>query len=252
MSNCSQETNKPIFELDHFNIWVQHPQEAKDKLVELGFTAIPDSLSLIHRGQGTTGRYFYFLNTYLEFIYINDSTEFHNNNLRNNELDFLERSKNAINGYSPFSLCLRMNDYNKDNIPFDVIEYYQDWMEDGTRIYSAKNSKLNKKEPSIFVMFPEGEYGPFEKMEDLKSIPEEYAIWREFYKHKNGVEKVTRIEIYSNFTPNSNSKSLKAIKEIDNLELLSGKEYVMEVYFDNNKQNKRIDLRPEIPLILNW
>ena len=61
---ASKTAEKTVSNLavDHFNIWVQNPEEAKKKLTDIGFTAVPDSLSIIHTGQGTSGRYFYFLN----------------------------------------------------------------------------------------------------------------------------------------------------------------------------------------------
>ena len=47
--------------IDHVNIWVKNPKKAKEKLIEIEFSSVPDSLSEIHKGQGTSGRYFYFL-----------------------------------------------------------------------------------------------------------------------------------------------------------------------------------------------
>ena len=57
ISSCKEEkktnidTNETIenissdLEVDHFNIWVENPKEAKEKLIEIGFTSVPDSLS---------------------------------------------------------------------------------------------------------------------------------------------------------------------------------------------------------------
>ncbi len=252
LSNCSNTRSDSSVSLDHVSIWVDDPKMAKDKLVELGFKAIPDSLSLVHQGQGTSGRFFYFLNTYLEFIFINDSTEFHHNIKKNDGLDFLERSSHISSGYSPFGLGLQMDKYNKDKIPFEVIEYRQDWMENGNSIYAAKNSKLNKDEPSTFVIYPEIQYDQFENMDSLVKIPEAYSIWRSFYKHGNGVEKVSKIRIHLDLNSNPKSKSLEAISDIENIELIQSKENMIDLYFDENKQKKSFDLRPELPLVLHW
>lgn len=242
---CQKEA--PNLKMDHVNVWVKNPIKAKEKLVQIGFTAIPDSLSQVHTGQGTTGRYFYFLNGYLELIYVYNEEELVENAKSNISLDFVERSNSPENGYLPFSIALAMNNYDKTKIPFKTVEYHQSWMEKNNSIYVAKNSKIKKEEPSIFVMYPAGEYDKFEHMDSLLKIPEEYAIWRTFYKHKNGAEKISKIEIYTN-NINKESNTIRCLNELGNVEIKEGKEYLMELYFDNQRQQKTYDLRPEIPL----
>lgn len=247
---CKKDKAASNLGIDHVNIWVKNPQIAKEKLQQIGFTGVPDSLCQVHEGQGTTGRYFYFLNTYLELIFVYDEAEFKANGERNNELDFIERSNSPENGFAPFSIALKMENYDKEKIPFDIIEYTQDWMGESNEIYVAKNSKIKKEEPSLFVIYPAIAYDVFESKKDLSNIPEEYAIWREFYKHKNGAEKISKVKIH---TPkvDSESKTIKMLKELKEVELVKGEVYLMELYFDNQKKNETYDMRPEIPLIIH-
>lgn len=244
---CSKEKATATFKMDHVNIWVKNPKVGKEKLEEIGFTAIPDSLCKIHTGQGTTGRYFYFLNGYLELIYKFNEEEFETNVKTNKSLDFVERSGSPENGYLPFSIALKMENYHKNEIPFKTIAYQQDWMGETNSIYVAKNSKTKKKEPSIFVVYPIIEYDEFESMDSLINIPEEYSMWRTFYKHRNGAEKITLIKIHSN-NLDQESETVKMLHRLKNIELKEGKEYLMEMFFDHQKQNKTYDLRPELPL----
>ena len=237
-------------EIDHFNIWVENPKEAKEKLIEIGFISVPDSLSQIHKGQGTAGRYFNFLNGYLELIFVYDQSELEENNKENNKLDFIERANFKENGASPFSIALKIKDYRTDKIPFEKVKYHQDWMEENVNIYSAKNSKTNLGEPSIFVVYPEIESDRFETLADLKKIPEEYSIWREFFKHPNGAKKITNIKITSS-NLDLGTETMKAINGIENVTVQNGTEHLMELYFDNNVQKKSFDLRPELPIIIN-
>ena len=87
-------------------------------------------------------------------------------------------------------------------------------------------------------------------MSHLKNIPDEYAFAREFYKHPNGAKKISNIVITS---PGINLKTetIKAVNGIENLTIKSGKEHLMELYFDNNVQKKSLDLRPELPLVIH-
>ena len=98
--------------VDHFNIWVKNPEKATKQLINIGFTAVPDSLSQVHKGQGTAGRYFNFLNGYLELIFVYDKNELEENNKKNKDLDFTERANFDKNGASPFSIALKVKDYN--------------------------------------------------------------------------------------------------------------------------------------------
>lgn len=244
------ETIPSNLQIDHFNIWVKNPKRAKKQLTDIGFTSVPDSLSQIHEGQGTTGRYFYFLNGYLELIFVYNQTELEKNVEKNKGLDFLERANFKKNGASPFSIALKLNNYNTEKIPFEKIRYHQNWMEKNANIYSAKNSKTHLKEPSIFVVYPEIESDRFESLSDLKNIPDQYAFARDFYRHPNGAQKVTKIIITSTDL-DLKTKTVTAVNRINNTTIKNGKEHLMELYFDNNIQGKSFDLRPELPLIIN-
>ena len=243
------ESTSTVLAVDHYNIWVKNPKTTKQRLTEIGFTSVPDSLSQIHKGQGTTGRYFNFLNGYLELIFIYDQNEFEINNKINNDLDFGERADFDKNGASPFSIALKVKEYDVEKIPFEKISYHQDWMKENANIYAAKNSKTYLMEPSIFVVYPEIESDTFETLSDLKNIPEEYAFAREFYKHPNGAKNITKAIITSTDL-NLKTATILAVNGIPNLTVKNGTEHLMELYFDDNKQGKSFDLRPELPLII--
>jgi len=236
-------------QVDHFNIWVENPKKAKELLTQIGFTAVPDSLCEVHTGQGTTGRYFHFLNSYLELIFVFDQNELEENNAINKKLDFTERANFKKNGASPFSIALKVKDYDIDKIPFEKIKYHQNWMEQNSSIYSAKSSKINLKEPSVFIVYPQIESGTFASLNELENFPSKDSSWKEFFKHQNGAQKITDIIITSNDL-NLNTKTVKALNGIKNLAIKSGKKHLMELHFDNDIQGKLFDLRPELPLII--
>lgn len=254
-SNTSDSTPKkaPIasnLQVDHFNIWVTNPEKAKQKLVDIGFTAVPDSMSATHHGQGTSGRYINFLNSYLELIFVYDQKELEVNNKINKELDFTARALSHENGASPFSLALKMEEYNKDSIPFETIKYHQEWMEGEDAIYSARNSKLNLQEPSIFVVFPEMQANNFESTADLLATPSDDDSWKALFQHANGAEKITQITIHSKEF-NGQSNSIHALNQIEGLSVKEGPAHLMEITLDNKRQGKTHDLRPELPLIVH-
>lgn len=236
-------------QIDHLNIWVNNPKTAKQKLIDAGFTAEPDSLSAIHHGQGTSGRYFRFLNGYLELIFVHNQHEFLQNNTQNPNLDFAERANFKENGALPFSIALKLKEYKVDNIPFQTVKYQQKWMGNNNAIYASKSSKINLHEPSVFVIYPEIESGTFKSMSDLENFPTENDFWKAFFKHPNGAKKITNITITSSNT-NLTSKTIKSLNHLKEVTIKNGENYLLELFFDNNKQKKTIDLRPELPIIV--
>ncbi|MFK7833725.1 MAG: hypothetical protein AB8B52_10645 [Winogradskyella sp.] len=236
-------------QVDHFNIWVQNPKLAKQRLTAIGFTSLPDSLSPIHKGQGTAGRYFYFLNSYLELIFAYDHSQLEQNNTIHKDLDFTKRANFNKNGASPYSIALKMQTYHVDKIPFEKVKYHQEWMNKDENIYAAKNSKTNLKEPSVFVVHPNMQNGTFESITELENFPTDDTSWKPLFKHPNGAQKVTEIIITSS-NLNLKTKTIKAVNEIENLTVKNGKEHLMELHFDNDIQGKSFDLRPDLPLII--
>ena len=236
-------------QVDHFNMWVKNPTKAKQLLLDIGFTAVPDSLSQIHHGQGTAGRYFSFLNAYLELIFVYDQKELEVNSTKNEALDFSERANFENNGASPFSIALKIKDYQIKKIPFETVAYRQDWMEENTSIFAAKSSKTHLKQPSVFVVYPEIEADVFESLSALDSMPPKDDFWKAFFKHPNGAKKVTQIVITST-DKSLTTKTILALNGIENVTVKTGKEHLMELHFDDDALGKSFDLRPDLPLVI--
>ncbi|MFY0592315.1 hypothetical protein [Roseivirga sp.] len=236
-------------ELDHFNIWVNNPEAAKNKLISIGFKPVPDSLSAIHYGQGTAGKYFNFLNTYIEFIYVYNQEELEENNAKNIGLDFTERANFSENGASPFGLALKLEHYDPSKIPFEKVRYQQEWMGTEGSIYAAKSSKTRLSEPSVFVVYPNIQAKIFETKLDLNEALKEYEFYRQTYIHPNGAEKVTKTVISTPLV-DLNTLTIKALNRIHEIEVKQGTEHLLELHFDNGRQGKTFDLRPELPLMI--
>ncbi len=238
-------------EVDHLNIWVEYPEKVKRLLADIGFTTVPDSSITPHHGQGTSGKYFYFLNGYLELIFVHDQQEFDENNQTNASLDFPQRANFRNNNALPFGIALKLKEYDPEKIPFETTKYQQVWMGENNSIYASKSSKKNLQEPSVFVVYPGIQSGTFQSMSDLDNFPtDDDGHWKAFFKHPNGAEKITKITITTTGS-DLKTKTMRAINGIENLTVKKGKEHLMELIFDHNVQGKLFDLRPELPLIIH-
>ncbi len=246
----TEDTLENNLKVDHLNIWVEHPEKAKQLLTDIGFTAVPDSSIVVHQGQGTSGKYFHFLNSYLELIFVYDQQEFDENNEANASLDFPQRVNFRKNNALPFSIALKQKEYNPQDIPFETVRYQQVWMGENNSIYASKSSKTNLKEPSVFVVNPDIESNTFQSMSDLDGFPTGDDYWKAFFKHPNGAKKMTKITITS-IDLDLETETIKAINGIKNLSAKNGKEHLMELVFDHNVQGKSFDLRPDLPLIIH-
>ncbi len=249
-NSCNDVKNaSPDLAIDYLNIWVKDPSKAKKCLTDIGFTSVPDSLSAIHEGQGTTGRYFNFLNGYLELIFVNDQEEFEENNEENKQLDFIERANFDLNEASPFSIALKVKDYKVEKIPFKKVRYHQDWMEENPSIFSAENSKLYLNEPSTFVVYPGIKAITFETVTALENTPSEDSRWKNYFRHPNGAKRITNIVITAPGV-SLKTETIRAINSIEHINVKISGEHVMELYFDNQIQGKTFDLRPALPLMV--
>ncbi|MEM6684373.1 MAG: hypothetical protein AAF617_01155 [Bacteroidota bacterium] len=248
MSDSRQALSENL-KIDHFNLWTNTPELLKQKLVEAGFTVVPDSLIQPHQGQGTRGKYINFLNMYFEIIYINNEEEFKSNQIANPLLDFETRGNYLENGASPFSIALRMKEYVVEKIPFETVAYHQSWMdEEAISIRAAKSSKTKFSEPSVFIINP-GNNEEFESIEELVAkIPEQYAIWREFFKHKNGAKKVTNIQLHIQRT-HEISNTIQVLNSLEDIQILDDTSQYIEIDFDNKEQDITLDFRPDFPVI---
>ena len=71
VSNVIDNMDK-LFKLDHILIWVEKDAPEIELFKENGFTSI---ISGSHSRQGTSGKYLFFLNFYIELLYISDKAE---------------------------------------------------------------------------------------------------------------------------------------------------------------------------------
>ena len=84
----------------------------------------------------------------------------------------------------------------------------------------------------------------------MEKFPSEDNFWKAFFRHENGAKNLTKIVITSNDL-DVNSETINAVNNIENLMVIKGGSHLMEFYFDDNKQGKTYDLRPELPLIVH-
>jgi hypothetical protein len=219
---------------DHLFILVGESAPSVKMLVDAGLRNDPDTLH--HTGQGTSAVFFNFNNFYVELMWISHKEEAEKPG--NKIIDmFLDQKR----GGSPFGFVVARSSNETDSIPFLTESMYADWLRPNESIKFALSDDIML--PSIIVV---------PRYLDYDSINVRYpeAI-RELIDHPIGSLTLTSIRFRG---PRSKPESTAIIELVRQgiAEFVEDKNHLVELIFNNGKSGKRIDVRPNLPLIIYY
>jgi hypothetical protein len=145
---------------------------------------------------------------------------------------------------------LRQIPFKKDSIPFATKVYKQKWMGDESLYMATANTNL--QQPIIFLEPP-----AFANMvvEDLSAL-DKYAVanpeMKTYRQHKTGMQKLTGIEIYTTDKKKKWGTHLKYLSQFHNSTIQQAKSNYTVLIFDAGKQQKQIDFKKEIGLLIKY
>jgi hypothetical protein len=211
-------------ELDHVFICTSSGAPEAEKLVQIGLLEGPPNQ---HPGQGTACRRFSFANAMIELFWVSDPTEAQNQSTRNTLL--WERWAARDSGASPFGICLRPADPKETREPpFPGWEYRPAYLPDPLLMHIGE---AGIEEPMwIYMGF-------------MKRAQREH--W--FKKHPIGICEITRLTLTT--TVPLRSAVAQKVVESGVLTTRNGAAPLLEVEFDGNQRNERIDFRPDLPIV---
>lgn len=232
--------------LDHIFVLVDSTNSIHNQLTKVGLTKASD-WKTSHSQQGTTGEFFLFHNFYLEILYISNQEEA-NENIGNFGSNYVERSKWKNNTYFPFGLGLVLKD-STQSIPFDTHTYNAKWIGEDSSLKMAKNN-TDLKEPLIFIEPIEWAYKVLDHNEQLQI--EKNPDTKNYRHHSLGIKKLTKVILIIPKKEKELSKTLKALKKIDNVEVHLGEKPLMILEFDAKKQKKELNFEKELRLKIKY
>jgi hypothetical protein len=245
---------KPKFDLDHLIIWTEKDAPELKLFEERGFTIA--SKVFLHTGFGTEGRFIRFYNILLQFMYPNEKATF---DPTFNRTLLAPRANWRKTGQSPFGIGLSMTPYDTANIPFQTQEVKAPWMPPNISIFFASSSSTHTYEPGVLIVHPSINYVRANTIEEViaaieKKVPPEDTLQRmnalKSYQHANGVKKLTGVKITCK--AKDFSSTMQALKNMDYCQIVKGKEPLLEMTFDENRQKKTADFRPQLPVIIKY
>lgn len=219
-----------MVDLDHVLICAPAGAPAADRLVGEGFA---EGSANRHPGQGTVNRRFFFENAFLEFIWIEDEDEARSELVAPTRL--WERWNWRESGVSPFGICLRLTD--GDETPFDTFDYRPPYLPEGGSIPIATDTKPH--EPMIFINT---------MSVPPRDLPEDA---RQPLDHPNGAREISHVRVGSSESTDASEPILFLTRQ-GFVSLGRSREHLIEISLDEKRQGQRLDLQPDLPVILHW
>lgn len=232
--------------LDHLFILIDTPNDVHQKLEKAGLTHAK-KWKTAHPQQGTTGEFFFFLNFYLEFLYISNKEEA-TQNIANFGSDYIKRSQWKEQENFPFGLGFVLKD-STQKIPFETHTYQAKWMGKSNALEMAK-SNSDLKEPLVFVEPNIWANQIFENKEQLQA--QNNTDVKNYRTNSLGIEKLTKVTLIIPKKRKQFSNTLKALQGVENIVIKSGKKPLMILEFDSHKQNKEMNFATLLNLIIKY
>lgn len=185
-----------------------------------------------HPGQGTACRRFSFGNAYLELIWVSDAAEAQSELVRPARL--WERWSGRRTGACPFGIVFRPDPPEDRDPPFETWTYHPQYLPPDLAIEPAVGTPLS--DPELFYLrFARGP---------------EFAR-REPTNHALPLGQITEVMLG---TPAAGPRSgpARSVEATGVVSFHSADDYVMTLVFDEHKRGSVVDLRPELPLVLQW
>lgn len=220
------------YEFDHLFVFCPLDAPGAEYLLGCGFK---EGLPNAHPGQGTRCRRFFFQNSYLELLWVQNENEVLSKPVK--PMALWERSRHGQTGYSPFGLGLRPKPGGLITPPFPTWAYRPSYLPAGYEI-SVAGSASSISDPLIFVL-------PF------GGRPDEYSSDRsQPLNHACGARKMTGIEI--TLASRRKSETIETMEKMGLVYFKLGTEPLAEIIFDDGESGSLLDCRPHMPIVLKW
>ncbi|MEM1330219.1 MAG: VOC family protein [Planctomycetota bacterium] len=228
------------FDVDHVFLFSEQDGPEAELFEAAGFIVWPRTNQ--HSDQGTTGRYIYLDNVYIELLWVHDEALAEANIPRANS-DFNRRQAwSGDPGVSPIGIGLRDHRY-EELAPAAEYAYKADWMgpqpENVLGVFTPSD-RLN--EPWVFRMPNHWTREPRTRFE---------GEWAERLNHPNGARRLT--EAVFELPQDELSEPLRIMEGDGRFRFLTGSEnHLVTLTFDEGAQGRVEDFRPALPLVIRY
>jgi hypothetical protein len=217
-------------ELDHLFVLVSAGAPEADRLQAEGLC---EGQPNQHPGQGTACRRFFFANAYLELLWVESALDARAEPAR--PLQLWERWEGRSRGACPFGVVLRPADESDQAPPFSTWDYRPPYLPPTLALQVGVNH--GSIDEPLLVYFP------------LHRRPDGmHAPHRQPLEHPAEFQELTALKIFGPWQSDW-SAVMRAAEKTGAVTFHHAQEHYAQLSFDGEKQGRRTDLRPVLPLV---
>jgi hypothetical protein len=228
---------KSQLSFDHILVFCNN-KSIEDSLKQ--YFVMAEKLSSEHKGQGTRGRYILLLNSFIELLYIADSSKIKNNEVRFRS-PYLQRWN--YRQACPFSFGLILNPYDSSGSGYPFEAYYSPDIPEG-EYYLMSAGNRDQTQPMIYASEAGRATPEYENLEEMLQKTDSFKRedLRTYLQHPSGIQKLTKTILTTPETakPGDNHEMLNTLNDI---EIRKGDKYYLTLIFDEGKQGKFFTFR---------
>ena len=248
-ANPSAKTEAVSLELDHVLALVSDDR-LMDAVEKAGFSVLDHQSR--HAGQGTSGRYVFFYNGYLEFLALDKVAEARANEARFGS-DYVARWGDMTRA-CPLGAGLRAKPFTPESFPFRTHRYLPaiPGEKPGERFYEMDLGNRDLARPFVFVSQPGAAHPTIHALSDLDVVSdlEKRKALKAAHTHRLGVKRLTHVAFeVPTSTPEA---SLAAFRGTKGMSVTRGKRCHVTLTFDEGGRGKTLTPLKGYPLTLRY
>lgn len=235
------------FEFDHIVIFSQNT--AIEDSLKKSILTKGDKLTTTHKNQGTLGNYYIFYNTFIEFLYLNDTLA-----AKGNEhlfkSDYTSRWEND-GQICPFGFGLRLSPFDTSQTLFPLTAYHSlDSPRDEYYLMSEFN--IDNGQPLIYISSPQRGYIAIDSLSEVDQIfdPHVSNDFKEYLTHPSEIKSLTKVIV--TVPEGANKENPELLSTLRNFEIREGKDYELFLIFDDEAQGKELSLKEPFELTIRY
>jgi len=220
---------------DHASIMVSPGAPERAVLEQAGLQISPGVNR--NEGQGTVSIAVEFQNSYLELVWVDASVPV-KPSLEHAAQKFRNRMAWRTSGWCPFGIASRRTTDQELTLPFPTWSWTADWMPKGAEMVML-TPREDTRSPALYV-----------EPRAVTDQDKQAALAARFH-HPLGVHRITSVRLVwpKTYQPIESLEYLQKEKIVD---LRQGQEWLLELTFDDGKQQRSKDLQPTLPLLLRY
>lgn len=228
VNNASEEIH---LEYDHIVLFI-NDSTIKDSL-DLLFTPAQNLITK-HDVQGTIGYYYLFYNTYIELIFLTDSTNAKLNK-DNFGSDYISRWNKHGNS-CPIGFGMSISPWDTTTLNKEFHVYRSNDSPEG-EFYLMSNYNKSLQQPLVYVSMPHRKYKSLKSLDEINQRPEEIRTdLKNYLTHSSQVKNISRI-VYS--SKMKNNDNLNYLKNNTMVQCIKADSTSLTLTFDNNTKKQK-------------